>query len=59
MNSYVKISKSELFRNKYIPESEELKIVTYCLKKHCFDHTKTDTANKFMKKLTARIDALS
>ena len=58
MKSCVKITnkdKEKTFRN----ESEKSKTVTYCLKKHCFDHTKDDTKNRFMKKLLARMETLA
>jgi hypothetical protein len=58
MNSCVNITnkdKEKSFRN----EPEETKIVTYCLKKHCFDHTKNDTSNRFMKKLLKRMTTLT
>jgi len=57
MNSCVNITnkdKEKSFRN----QPEEIKIVTYCLKKHCFDHTKNDTSNKFMQKLLERMTLL-
>jgi len=59
MNSCVNITnKDKSFRNKYI-EPGETKTVTYCLKKHYFDHTKNDTTNRFMKKLSERITTMT